>query len=60
MNKVRQGSLDTVERERERESISLFDVEFVYSTTHTDSLNEIKFEDSRDRKKHLLFCVMQN
>ena len=51
MNKVRQGSLDTVER------VSL------YSTwnlsTRPDSLNKINKIDSRDRK-NLLFCVMQN
>ena len=28
-------TVETVERERERESNSLFNMEFVYSTTHT-------------------------
>lgn len=35
-------TVDTVERERERESHSLFNVESVYSTTHTSTLNNKK------------------
>ena len=63
MNKTNLESLDTVERERERERerVSLYST-WNLSTrphTHTDSLIELKINDSRDRK-NLLFCVMQN
>ena len=33
--RARAKNVDTVERERERESYSLFNMETVYSTTHT-------------------------
>ena len=31
-----------------------------HTHTHTDSLIEFEIDVSRDRKIHLLFCVMQN
>ena len=59
MNKTNLESLDTVERERERERerVSLYSTWNLSTRPHTDSLNEIKIDSSRDRK-NLLFCGM--